>query len=254
MRIPAKELSDAKSLCTVTELRLIESSHGPTLEKADQTRLKKKIALAREQRDKWRDLFTRQRRDVQQEQASRDNQSNKRSERKSELFANALTRFEAQLAKVMEAPPVAPAAKATSRPVTPKADRVRAQRVARATTKLKLKELELPTATKKVSPPTVDKPVDPVVVTPTPPTKATTKTKSKSPTKKATKKVSAKKVAGSPSRLAKAKPAASKVAQTKGAAAAAKSTRIKVSGKDSRVRGHVSASGKRSQARRDSKR
>ena len=249
MRIPAKELSDAKSLCTVTELRLIESSHGPTLEKADQTRLKKKIALAREQRDKWRDLFTRQRRDVQKEQASRDNQSNKRSERKSELFANALARFEAQLAKVIESPPATPASKAASRPVTPKADRVRAQRVVRATTKLKLKELELPTATKKVSPPTVVKPVDAVVLTPTPPVKATTKTTSKKPTKKASKKV-----AGSPSRLAKAKPPASKVARTKSAVVAAKSTRIKVSGKDSRVRGHVSASGKRTQARRDSKR
>lgn len=248
MRIPAKELTDAKSLCTVTELRLIESSHGPTLEKADETRLKKKINLARELRDKWRDLFTRQRRDVQQEQGTRVNQNNKRSERKSELFANALSRFEAQLAKVLEAP-VAPVAKPASRPAPPKVDRVRAQRVARATTKLKLKEMALPVATKKVSPSAATKSAAPAAVTQSEAAKTTT-----APTPK--KKVS-KKAIGGPSLTAKAKRvskvAQTKVARTKGAVAAAKSTRIKVSGKDSRVQGHISSRGKRSQARRDSK-
>ena len=79
MTITKDELATAQSLCTVTELRLINSSHGPALEKLDQTGLKKKIILAREQRDKWKDLFTRQRREVQKKEAARVNDKNERT-------------------------------------------------------------------------------------------------------------------------------------------------------------------------------
>lgn len=42
-------------------------------------------------------------------------------------------------------------------------------------------------------------------------------------------------------------------AEIKNAKTAAKKTRIKISGADTRVRGHVSAQGKRAQSRRDAK-
>ena len=67
MRIPNKELSNARAWCTPTELRLIESSHGQALANANEAGLKKNISRARVLRDKWRDLFRRQRRQVQQE-------------------------------------------------------------------------------------------------------------------------------------------------------------------------------------------
>ncbi|MEI8022447.1 MAG: hypothetical protein WCH39_29830, partial [Schlesneria sp.] len=79
--------------------------------------------------------------------------------------------------------------------------------------------------------------------------------KAKALPKKAVKaKKAVKKPVGAPSTLAKTKGPKSAAAPTKSASVAAKQTRIKMSGKDSRVRGHVSASGKRNQARRDGKR
>ena len=252
MRIPAKELSDAKSLCTVTELRLIESSHGPVLEKADAVRLKKKIALARELRDKWRDLFERQRREVQQNQVARVNEKNQRSETKISLFASALARFEEQLAKVSSGS-ATPAAKKTSSRATPvKAQRVQAHRVTRSRTKEQLKELQVAkSGTKK---PTVPAPAATTAVTSPAATSSAGKVKSKLPVKKVAKLATAKAVRSS--NLKPTKTAAktkSALPASIAAKAAAKSTRIKVSGKDSRVRGHVSAAGKRSQARRDGK-
>lgn len=274
MRIPAKELSTARAVCTATELALIESSHGPSLEKADTTRLKKKITVARELRDKWRDLFERQRREVQQAQGSRVNEKNQRSEEKSELFAKALARFEEQLVKREAAPASASAKKSSSRSTPVKAQRVRAHRADRSRTKEELNELVVPKAMTKSA-------VKPVPVAPAKkaaarvkvaaPAKAAAPAKVAVPAKAAAKiaapakaaaaaktrlpmkKVVKKSAAESRSVAAKTKLPKSSLAATATAKSAAKTTRLKVSGKDSRVQGHVSAAGKRSQARRDGK-
>ena len=255
MTITKDELANAKSLCTTTELRLINSSHGPALEKYDEAGLKKKIVLARELRYKWNDVFTRQRRDVQQKEGARVNDKNERSQVKSQLFANALARFEAQLTKVVASPAPVAGAKKSSHSAPTKEQRVRAQRVDRARTKEHLKDL-LPASPKKV---VVTKAVTPPV--PAAPTKTTAAlpakpkaaTKKSVKTKKAAKKA-VKKPVGAPSTLVKAKGPKSAAAPTKSASVAAKQTRIKMSGKDTRVRSHISASGKRNQARRDTKR
>lgn len=260
MRITAKELSTARAVCTATELALIESSHGPSLDKADATRLKKKITVARELRDKWRDQFERQRREVQQSQGSRVNDKNQRSEEKSELFAKALARFEEQLVKWEAAPASASTKKSPSRATPVKADRVRAHRADRSRTKEALNELIVPKVPRKAA--VIAKPVAAKSVAAKP--KAATKVappvkaaaakvaaplKTKLPLKKTVKKVAvlSRKVA------AKAKLPKSALAATATAKSAAKATRLKVSGKNSRVQGHVSAAGKRSQARRDGK-
>ncbi len=251
MTITKDELANAKSLCTTTELRLINSSHGPALEKLDQAGLKKKIVLARELRDKWKDVFTRQRRDVQQKEAARVNDKNERSLEKSQLFGNALARFEEQLKKVIANPSSVAGARKSTPPAPTKEQRVRAQRVVRARTKEQLKDL-LPASPKKAV-------VAKAVATPVPaaPAKKTAAPAVKAkalPKKSVATKKAVKKPVGAPSTLAKAKGPKSAAAPTKSASVAAKQTRIKMSGKDSRVKGHVSASGKRNQARRDTKR
>ena len=245
MQISAKEISDAKALCTATELRLIESSHGTVLEKTDATRLKKKIVLARELRDKWRDLFEKQRREVQQAIGSRVNEKNQRSEEKSQLFASALARFEQQLTQASANPPVTTKASASSKPA--KAQRVQSHRVNRARTKEQLNELKISKGVKK--------PVTPPASTPVPETAAPVVAKtlaskpSKLPLKKVAKKKSvAAKLTASSTRTKGSIPSATS------AKSAAKKSRLKTSGKESRLRGHVSAAGKRSQAKRDGKR
>jgi hypothetical protein len=251
MPITKEELATAQSLCTVTELRLINSSHGPALEKYDVAGLKKKIVLAREQRDKWKDLFTRQRRDVQKKEAARVNDKNERTLEKSQLFANALARFEEQLKKVVANPPTKVAAKKSVSAAPTKAQRVRTQRVVRARTKEQLKDL-LPETPKKevvVKKVATPEPVVPAKMTAPVPVKAKAVAKKVVKTKKAVKKP-----VGAPSTLAKGKGTKKAAVPTKSANIAAKQTRLKMSGKDTRVRGHVSAAGKRNQARRDTKR
>ena len=260
MRITAKELSTARAVCTATELALIESSHGPSLDKADVARLKKKITLSRELRDKWRDQFEKQRRDVQQSQGSRVNDKNQRSEEKSNLFANALARFEEQLVKREAAPTSAAAKKSPARATPVKADRVRSHRADRARTKEALNELIVPKVPRKAAAAT--KPVAAKAMAPTKvaaPAKAAAAVKKAAPAKAAAPvktKLPLKKTAKKAAVLSR-KPATTtkmpKSSQAVTAKSAATSTRLKVSGKDSRVRGHVSAAGKRSQARRDGK-
>jgi hypothetical protein len=121
------DLSRARELCTAAELRFVESSRGRALAKATEAQLKKKIALARDLRDKWRDAFTRQRRRVKREGFST-TKGNVRSQQKSELFAEVLARFEAQLKKVA-APPAAPERAVKKTAERPKGPAVQAEDV-----------------------------------------------------------------------------------------------------------------------------
>jgi len=192
------DLSKARELCTAAELRFVESSRGRALAKATEAQLKEKIALARDLRDKWWDAFTRQRRQRKRERFSTA-RGNVRSQQKSELFAEVLARFEAQLKKVAAPAP----AKARETAVAP--DR----------------------AVKK----TAQRPKGPAV--------------------------QAEDVGGRhPSRQQWAD-AATKRDRIKygqpGARPAATRDRIKTAGVDTRIRAAVAARGRRSQARRDSK-
>jgi hypothetical protein len=240
MQLSEKELADAKALCSVTEFRLIQSSHGQSLEKSDLAQLKKKVVLARELRDKWRDLYEQQRREVQQGQGMRVNELNQRSEEKISIFANALARFEERLQKAQSEP----AKKTPVRKVPTKTQRTQGHRVSRARVREELKEVQVAKSnTKPAAPKATPAPAPVAAVKP----KAVVKTKL--PMKKTAKKATAK-----AKRPAASKSAKAAVRSTAAAKSAAKSTRLKVSGKESRVKGHVSAAGKRNQARRDSKR
>src|SRR5690606_36367487 len=86
-------VSKARELCTAAELRLVEASAPKSLAKLDEAELKKNVERARKLRDKWRDQATRQRREVQQAQAARTTDKTARSQEKTQLFAEVLTRF-----------------------------------------------------------------------------------------------------------------------------------------------------------------
>jgi hypothetical protein len=192
------EMSKARRLCTAAELRFVESCGRRALAKATEAQLKDKIALARDLHDKWWDAFTRQRRQVKQDQGFPANKGNVRSRQKSELFAEVLARLEAQLKKV-------------AAPAKPKGTRAAPKKAVKETAK-----------------------------------------KSKSPA------VQAETIVGRhPSRQEWAN-AATKRDRIKygqqGAGAAATRDRIKTAGLDTRIRAAVTARGRRSQARRDSKR
>lgn len=242
MHLSEKELAEARAICTKAEMQLLQSSHGPLLEQADQARLKKKVTLARELRDKWRDQFESQRRGSQQSTGMRVNEQNQRSEEKVQIFAGALARFEEQLAKVV-ANPTAKKGVARSKPI--KAQRVRSHRASRSEARGALKELKAEvTAAAK---PAAKKSAAPSAATSTP---AAASVKAAATKKKAVAKKAVKKAAVKGRVVATRK---SSAPSTPVAKAAAKKNRLKVSGKTTRVPAHTSAAGKRNQARRDAK-
>ena len=239
------KLSRARELCTAAELRLVESSRRHALAELTAAQLKKKIAQARKLRDKWRDVSTRQRRLVQREQGTRVTEKDSRSQQKSQLFVELLARFEARLERLAASPAddVLPKRSASSRPS--KRQRVRGHRRARSLTRHQLAErraaLESHGAQPEQSPQ--------AVVSEAAPGQAT---EAASPAHQTKRKAAKKSTWPAQAVLTRTHIGPDHYGQ-QGAAAAAKHARIKVSGLDTRMRGHVSARGKRSQASRDAK-
>jgi hypothetical protein len=93
-------VSDMRSVCTKAELALLMASRPNAIDVLSVGNLRRNAASARRLRDKWRELSTRQLRETQRRQQSRVTDDNARSEEKAELFAQALTRFEARLTKL----------------------------------------------------------------------------------------------------------------------------------------------------------
>jgi hypothetical protein len=95
----------AKKACTAVEFTLIDLSKPANLANLRPAVLKTKIAQARKYADKWRDL-------VRKQQAAKDGKA-ERSLEKQEWFTEVLTRYETKLAKVtaQEAAAKAPAKK-----------------------------------------------------------------------------------------------------------------------------------------------
>ena len=246
-------VADAKQMCTKAELGVVLGSRPDAIEKLSADQLKKNVASARRLRDKWRDLATEQRRDTQQAQKSRVTDKNARSGEKAALFAHVLKRYEEQLAK-------AQAGGSTGGKTLPKAPKkkVRAagHRLKRAVVRDELKDVrsELNAASKaKVKKKKAAKKKAAAAPAAAAPKKKVAKKKvaaKKEVKKKVAKKAAKKKPAfgvGSLG-LVTAEPARQLSAQT-----AAKKSRLKASGKTSRVQAHVQARGGRKQAKRDSR-
>jgi hypothetical protein len=222
---------------SASEARLVASSHDAALAGATAGELRKKIARVRALRDKWRDVYTTQRRQAQQARVSRASAANRRSRDKAELFGAVLARLEGRLEEV-----AASGAAAGPRPKTRPSPRKRTQqhRRERSRTKRTLAEEVAERASTAQRSARAD----------LPPMQARTPPRKEKKVRRA-----AKKTAGQ--RSAKKSPAARRPpreAKTKArdqSRSAAARHRTKASGLTTRVRGHVSARGKRAQARRD---
>jgi hypothetical protein len=91
----------AERLCTRPELELVEASYPASLKQLTPARLRQKAARARKLRDKYRDLSRRQRlesRGKASPRRSRPARGHDGTDRKADLFAEVLDRFQTQLA------------------------------------------------------------------------------------------------------------------------------------------------------------
>lgn len=262
------DLRVARRLCTDSELKLVWSSRPDALSALGAKELKKRVTLARRQRDKWRDNFTRQRRGAQQALAARVPAGATRSAEKAQLFDAVLARFEDRLDKVSAKDSAAatrsggssggtrgkksskaakkagrarPATRAARAPRDPGVHSGRGKPARNAAPKVEGK------AVRKAAPKTGDKAGGKA---------AEANTAGSSSGKPAGKRASkrANNPAAKPAKPADmSRPTAGAAAAREGRRAAAARARVKASGATTRVRGHVSARGKRSQARRDAR-
>lgn len=124
----AVSMALARKLCTAQEWTLVEASRGPALKALSPAKLKAKVSRARTLRDKYRGLAKRQAgeaRGKRKARGARPAQSNQNTERKAQLFAEALERFQAQLEAAERA--AAKAARAKAAGATAKAVKAKAK-------------------------------------------------------------------------------------------------------------------------------
>ncbi len=283
--MPDLKPEELKQLLTAAELKLVESSRPPTLAKLSEAKLKKQITFTRAARDKWRDQSTRQRRDAQRAQGSRVTDAASRSADKNKVLTKALNDLQKQLDKIGSGA-AAPGPKAPTPKGPSKQKRAQGHRESRAEIRAELEEKRAKLTGEGAGKQTAKKQAAKKKVAEK--QSATKKAVKKAPVKKApAKKVAAKKAAVKKKVAAKkvaapavdiAKPtAAKKKAVKKNSPASnqltadiearlnlnpsdqlatrtqAKKARIRQSGLTTRTRGHISARGKRSQGRRDSR-
>jgi hypothetical protein len=247
--------SDIVKLLNATEQRLFHSSRGTKLATATAAELGKSIELARALRDKWRDQFRSQRRVGQAATRGRGVDGNERSEQKSRLFGEVLERLQGRLAEIgtSVSKAVGSKRKASSRPS--RAARTAGHRATRASIRASLAELSTAIPGTRAARPAA-KPAARAVATTAAATQASAGGGASAKTKKRGK---SRRVAAVPAALDRA---SKKSKKTTGvfspltqlaAATKLKKHRLRLGGFDTRLRGHVSASGKRSQGRRDSR-
>jgi hypothetical protein len=252
MTIPA---SKVRAVCTSSEIDLVRASRKGELEHLNTVQVKRLAVRARKLLEKWQDLGRDQSRVRSRKVGFGDSAANTRL--KEEIFREALTSFEKRLPKAEAA---ALAAK-KSKPKT-KSARNAGHRSARAVIRAELsaaehllnvqagaqkKPMEDTQAASPSMPPDVPANIQPPKATP----KAAPKAARKATAKAAPKARPAAKAVPPAMRLTSSV-AAPSVPQRK-VTAAAKRARLVSSGKTTRMPGHISARGKRAQARRDGK-
>ncbi|MBX3425262.1 MAG: hypothetical protein KF688_06245 [Pirellulales bacterium] len=257
----SRESAQAKELCTPAELSLVRASLDAATKSKSAGEITKLATRARSLADKWNGLAVKQRRAAQQAKGAREVEVAKRSEAKAALFTAARARLERLAAAA--ATSGAPTRSAATKPS--KRKRAAGHRAVRAAVRAKLDEVrdELSPSAANASPAPAKKAKKKTAkkkgAAPKSGPAAAKKTKKKV-AKKGTKSTAAKKKATKKSVTSTPAPkkavglTSAKVAKTpklRKAESAVKQARIQVSGKSTRVRGHVSARGKRAQGRRD---
>jgi len=95
------QLKEARRLSSSRELSLISSSLPPALQTHSAARLKSKLSRARKLRDKYRDLYRRQKLGSKSRMTGMPHERlNFRTLRKKQMFGEVITRLRRQLAKV----------------------------------------------------------------------------------------------------------------------------------------------------------
>lgn len=123
--------TSAKALLTGAELALYDMGRRETLARIDRRTLIMKVRRARNLRDKYRDLYRRQRLESRDRTGAKRGTSgvaNVRTREKAELFGELLARFEARLAKIDAAEKAPKAATPRAGLASPRAKRAAAKR------------------------------------------------------------------------------------------------------------------------------
>ncbi len=243
--------SKVKSLCTDAEVALVRASRSPELEKHSAAEIKPLATRARKLFDKWQGLSRKQSRSRNRQVGSAEEDSNTRL--KAQIFREALDAFEGRQAKLSETGKTG--TKGSRAAAKTKKSRAAEHRQARAAVRAGMTAaLDLTNA----KPVAKKKPKKAAVAKPAKVVKPAAKPAKKAATKSSVKK-GAKKLRSSDSPLvagknSPAQPLPLNPGKQLRASTVAKQARVARSGQATRVHGHVSARGKRSQARRDSKR
>ncbi|HEX5446587.1 MAG TPA: hypothetical protein VFW87_22405 [Pirellulales bacterium] len=237
MTIPA---SKVKSICTRSEAALVRASRKGELEHLSPAELKNRTAQARKLADKWQGLVRSQSRTRSRQAGYGDTSAN--TALKAQIFREALASFQSRLAELDGTK--GPAA----RPAKPKSKRERSatHRASRAAVRKGMTAVEdlLNTPDQRTARRAAEAAAKP---------KPAPATSSKAiSTKKGAPKLRPPATSAAPNKGRKPAQGVHDIRQIK-AAGAAKQSRIAKSGKTTRMLGHVSARGKRSQARRDAK-
>lgn len=239
-----------RGLFTAAERQLLASSEASGLARSTPAQVQSLLVRARLLRDKWRDLLAKQAR-VQKRVTPAVAQANARSRAKAELFDGAVKRLEAHVASLQGAMKVQPptGGSPAARPSPTKKTRVAGHRRSRAGVRAELAEqtrrLNVPVTKPAAARPAASRPA------------VAKNTSAPQPTTAAAPAAAAKKaVKGAKGKKAKTPVAAAQAirfdrTKQRTAKAAAKKARLTVGGRTTRLGGHLLASGKRSQARRD---
>lgn len=251
-------IGKVKSVCTDSELAVVRASRKPELGELSLAEAKRAAARARKLFDKWQGLHRGQSRD-QRRRTGRGDLDN-RTQLKAEIFAEALQELDARVEKLAAADAKKSASKSKKGPT--KRSRATGHRAERAGVRLELKaeKSAIKAQSRDKSKPPATKPSGKAPDSATP---APAKTAEASSAPATSKRPQARKQARPPAakKPAKSTPARTPIAAEDRsppidrlqAATAAKQSRIKRSGLTSRIRGHVSARGRRAQGKRDSK-
>lgn len=265
----ALSLSEVKALCTASEFAVVEASRSPSLEKLSASDLKKNAQLARKLFDKWQGQSRKQARASSQAAGFPDTDT--RSNSKTEVFREALDALEGRLNSVEASSGV----KAAVAKGTPKIERSRQTRIARQDTKKQLhntkKKLNAASKAATAAVAAAAPAAAPAVVAAAPaaPAKKVAKGPKKklTPAQRAVKKANVKRTLPKPAPIVKTttksktktgaplavKGVVSSAASRPAVVGKAKQNTLKISNKTSNIAGHVSAKGKRAQAKRDRK-
>jgi len=263
----ALSLSEVKALCTASEFAVVEASRSPSLEKLSASDLKKNAQLARKLFDKWQGQSRKQARTSSQAAGFPDTDT--RSNSKTEVFREALDALEGRLKSIESST----GTKAIVAKGTPKIERSRQTRIARQETKKQLhgtkKKLNAASKAAAATAAPAVAAVAPVAAAPAAPAKKVAKGPKKrvTPAQRAAKKANVKRTMPKPVSVVKTttktktktgapsavKSVVSASSNRPAVVGKAKQNTLKISNKTSNIAGHISAKGKRAQAKRDGK-